>query len=62
MDKKEVLRDMLKDMNVPSSRLALNREDLKWLLNNLGIRNHRHKKFGDAIGRIKQLYKEASND
>lgn len=54
MPNREVIKDMLIQMDVPSERLNLTTANLQWLLRNLGVRNNRHKKFGDCIGRIQR--------
>ena len=48
MDK---LQELIEDMEVPDFR----RTDLGWLSRNLGIWNHKHPNFKEAMGLIKEL-------
>lgn len=51
MDK---LQELIEDMEVPDFR----RTDLDWLSRNLGIWNHKHPKFTEAIDLIEELMRD----
>lgn len=52
-----LLQELLKEFEIPESRKIFNKDNLHWLVRNLGMNQHTHPKFGITMLQINKLLK-----